>query len=463
MRLIKEECGQTLVVTALNLSLLLACVALAVDVGLVFRERRRVQNAADAAATAAALDYHYNHSVSSAQAAGRAASASNYYTNNASCPSSSLTCVQVNMPPLSGPNTAYTAFAEAIVNSPQATSLMGMFGFSSMTVAARAVAGNPAAGQGCMYITGQGPGTLKMKGAYAIEGSSTCTAGQPQSCGIYVDSTDAAAVKVTGNGGCVNANFFDVAGGYSGHMTSPTPITTGVGNVAGDPFLKQVSTVPQPSNNNCTAGTNSFTSLATVSAVTSITTTNVASVSATSSKPIVCFTNAVTIGNGVNLPGFSSGTTSATYIFMNGVTIGVGSTVKFGDGGYDSTSNTFTWTSGATMELYGGTLTQDSNSLLSIYAPTNQPAQGTTNGIAIWQPPANTNALQVQFGSNNETLDGFIYAPGADVTMHDNGGGVSATGLVALTMTLNSSSLTLPNYNTANQATTPLTQILLVE
>jgi hypothetical protein len=113
------------------------------------------------------------------------------------------------------------------------------------------------------------------------------------------------------------------------------------------------------------------------------------------------------------------------------------------------------------MELYSGTLTQKSNSLLSIYAPAK--TTSNANAIAILQPASNTNDLEVQFGSNNQVLDGFIYAPGAAVTLHDNGGGVTATGVVANTMFLKASSLTLPNYSSANLATTPLTQILLVE
>jgi hypothetical protein len=175
---------------------------------------------------------------------------------------------------------------------------------------------------------------------------------------------------------------------------------------------------------------------------------------------VVCFANAVNISGNVTLNGSSPG---VIYIFENGLTIGVGANVTFGTGTYTASSNTFSSpTIGATVELENGTLTQGSNSILNIYAPTSGVA-GTTNGIAIWQPTSNTNALQVQFGSNNETLDGFIYAPGADVTIHDSGGGVTATGVVAKTMSIQTGQLVLPNYNTANQQTTPLTAINLVE
>lgn len=83
--------------------------------------------------------------------------------------------------------------------------------------------------------------------------------------------------------------------------------------------------------------------------------------------------------------------------------------------------------------------------------------------MAILQPASNTATLQVQFGSNNETLDGYIYAPGAEVFLQDNGGGVTASGVVANTMFVKSSSLTIPRYNAANPTTTPLRVVSLVE
>jgi Putative Flp pilus-assembly TadE/G-like len=458
-RIVKEEEGQGIVVALVSLGVLLVFMGLALDVGTLFRARRNVQIAADAAATAAALDYHYNQSVTSAKAAGQTASTANGYTNNtSSCPSTAATCVKINMPPQSGPNTAYTSFAEAIVNAPSQTTFMGLMGLHSVNVAARAVAGNPAASKGCMYVLGQGSDTLHLQGAYSISGGTTCAAGQPQACGIVVDSTDSAAVKVTGGGGCVNASFFNVAGGYSGHNTGPTPVTTNVGNVGGDPFVNQVASIAQPTTSNPTNGCTQSSSLTAINA-TNYATVNALIPSNPSGVTTICFPNAVDISGTVPLNGSTPG---VLYIFEKGLTIDVGANATFGSGTYTTSTNTFTNTSGATIELETGTLTQASNSNLNIFAPTTG-LNGTTNAIAIWQPVSNTTALQVQFGSNNETLDGFIYAPGADVTMHDNGGGVSATGVVAYTMTIKSSSLILPNYNTANQATTPLTAINLVE
>jgi hypothetical protein len=453
MRDIRDgESGQVIVFTCLSMGVLLGFMGLAIDVGRIFRARRDLQLAADAAATAAALDYHYNLSVTSARTAGRAASSANGYTNGTVVGPGTVQ-VTISMPPSRGPfaSAGYSSYAEALVEAPQAGMFMGYLGFPSFNVGARAVAGNPP-GKGCMFVVGSGPDTLDLKGKYSIAGMSggqpTCTAGQQQTCGIYVASTDAAAVKVTGNAGCVNANFVDVAGGYSGHLTQPTPISTNVGKIQGDPFATQVATAPTLAS--CTTNT-------VPAATTTITNAVLASVTP-SAAGVVCFaaTNP-TLANGLLLN--TTGSTPMIYVFENGVTIGVGATVQFGSGTYSSTTNTFSSTVGATMEILTGTLNQASNSLLNIYAPTS----GPTDGIAIMEPSTNSTALQVNFGSNNETLDGYIYAPGASVSTQDNGGGVTATGIVAGKVAINQTSLTLPNYNTANPNTTPLSTIVLVE
>ncbi len=440
MKIIRDESGQMLVMTALSIALLAGFMAMALDVSLLFRARRNAQIAADAAATTAALNYYYNESVSTAQTAGKSASSSNGITDG-----TNGATVVVNMPPKSGPNTAYTSFAEAIVTQPNPTYFMSLFGFSSVDVVARAVAGSPSASNACNFVTNPtAAGALALQGAYTISGGTVNGVMQP-ACGTYVASTNSGAIKVTGNGGTVNATFIATAGVTSGN-TNPTGVTTGVVGIQSDPFAVQVQTAPTAAS--CSGG-----NTVTASTVTSTT------VIPSPVNGVVCFsaTN-VNLANGVNLLGSSSGT---VYVFENGVTVGTGATVTLGSGQYNPAINQFSNTAGATMEILQGTLTQDSNSNLSIYAPTTT---GPTDAIAIMLPATNTTTtLQVQFGSNNEVLDGFIYAPNAQVYEQDNGGGVTATGIVANTEKLKSSSLTLPSYNAANPYTTPLRQILLVE
>jgi hypothetical protein len=284
---------------------------------------------------------------------------------------------------------------------------------------------------------------LSVKGAYDIEAPG---------CGVYVNSPDSNALKVTGNGGTLNAAFLDVVGDNSGnHTTSPTTDTlnagtrsTPWGNLSGPSY---------PSG--CTSTT----------ALTSITTANVASVSGSAGNNVVCFTGSnVSLGDGVVLPGASNG---VVYVFEGNVTIPTGATVAFGSGTVSpatgcTTNCAFSNEVGAVMELAGSssTLNQASNSILNMYAPTG----GAYDGIAILQPSSNTTELQIQFGSNNEVLDGYIYAPGAEVYMQDNGGGVTASGLVAGSLYENSSTLDIyTNYDTAHPTTTKNRTLVLVE
>jgi hypothetical protein len=436
MKILCREEGQTLVLTALCMTAMLGFLALAVDVGVLFRSKRCMQTAADAAAIAAAQDYMWNISTTSAQSAGQNAASTNGYTNN-----TNNVTVTINVPPGSGPNAGGTGFVEAIVSQPVGTAFMGMFGRSAVNVSARAVAGAPTNGSACIWLMGPSGTDLDVQGSYDIEAPG---------CGIYVNSPSSNALKVTGGGGTVNAAFLDVVGGNSGnHTTSPTSDTlhagtrsTPWGNLSGPSY---------PGGCKIT------------SALTSITTANVASVTGSSSNNVVCFTgNNVSLGNGVNLPGASSG---IVYLFENGVNIPTGATVTIGTGSYSpancTTDCVFSNTSGAVMELAGsGTLNQASNSLLNIYAPT----AGSYNGIAILQPTTNTTELQIQFGSNNEVLDGYIYAPGAEVFMQDSGGGVTASGIVAASMYEKTSQLYInSNYDKANANTTLNRVLVLVE
>jgi hypothetical protein len=265
-----------------------------------------------------------------------------------------------------------------------------------------------------------------------------------------VNSSSSSAVKITGNSSTIDAAYFNDYGGYSGHQTSPTPITTSAPSQS-NPFGNVATLTPASS---CTAGN-------TVTAAT-VTAANLAA--ASSATGVVCFSASnVSLSGGLNLPGASGG---IVYLFENGVQLATGNSVTFGSATATTSDGvtTFSNTMGATMYLYGtgssaGTLSQASNNLLTIYAPTS----GTYNGIAIYQPASNTTQLQVQFGSNNETLDGYIYAPGAEVFLQDNGGGVTASGVIANTMYIKSSSLTVPGYNVANAGTTPLRAVTLVE
>jgi hypothetical protein len=438
MKRLRSEEGQTLVLTALCMTAMLGFMALSVDVGVLFRAKRCLQTAADSAAIAAAQDYMWNQSATTAKVAGKAASSTNGYTDGTNSVS-----VYINVPPANGPNAGVAGFAEAIVAQPVGMGFMGMFGRGSVSVTARAVAAAPNNGSACIWLMGNSGTDLDIQGSYDIEAPG---------CGIYVNSPSNNALKVTGGGGTVNAAFLDVVGNNSGnHSTSPTADTLNSG-VRSSPW-GNLSGPSYPSACSIT------------STLTSITTANVASVSGSATNNVVCFTKAVTLNNGVVLPGAANG---VVYVFENNVTIATGATVTLGSGTVSpatgcTTNCVFSNEVGATMELAGSaTLNQNSNSLLNIYAPAT--LSSPYDGIAILQPATNTTELQIQFGSNNEVLDGYIYAPGAEVFMQDSGGGVTASGIVAASMFEKTSQLYIyTNYDTAHSSTTKNRTLTLVE
>lgn len=430
----KNESGQAIVFGALGFCTVLACTAFAVDMGLIFQVKRKVQIAADAAAMAAAQDYLYNQSQSSAITAGKTASSNNGYTDGGNA------TVTINEPPVDGYNIGNTGMVEATVSTSMSTIFAKLVGYKSMTVEGRAVAGMPTAGDACIWLMNPNAADLQVQGDYNVVATN---------CGIYDNSSASDSVSVTGNGGTVNAAFLDTVGTAVGQQTQPTPVTTGTsprsnpwGNISG----------PTPSTGaGCTYVDQTDTFISG-----NFTTAGYSGCSSSSGACMpgagqtLCFTQAVTLSNATfgacnddcTIPGGESITTSAgTLVFGNGVTI-AGNVAVYG----------------GAIDIQNGTFNQN-NANLSIVAATS----GTYNGIGLMQPSTNTNLLQVQFGSGNETLDGYIYAPGAEVYLQDNGGGIVIEGLVANSLYDKASSLTVNSYDLLHSGTSLNRVLTMVE
>jgi hypothetical protein len=111
---------------------------------------------------------------------------------------------------------------------------------------------------------------------------------------------------------------------------------------------------------------------------------------------------------------------------------------------------------------------ENSNSVLNITAPDDS-SSSPYKGIAIMQPAPINTALELQFGSSGSAqygggqLNGMIYAPDAQVYLHDNGGSVSAASLVADTLNVCSSTLNITSYNYYPNNASPLKSVQLVE
>jgi len=417
----RDESGQTLVLTALCLTCFMGFLALAVDVGVLFNTRRQLQIAADAAATAAALQYldYYNASgdadqtdaEASAIAAGNAAGLAN--SSNASV--SVTVNTNSNSPAAHTGCTGTTCFFQAVVSEQSPTIFFSTF-FGSwqgqsanpFTVAARAVAGTPNVSNNCLFLTNPTGTALTTRGNWSINAS----------CGVYINSNSSSVEDDTGNAANsgVSATSISIVGALPNDVTvapgsTPTVLRTLPQTV---PFSNVASpTVPA----SCPAGG-----------------------TLTGTPAAGCYSGNVTIG---------TATLSGLYIFTGDVTI---------DGAVNGTGVTLAImgaTSGTTT-TWGSLSIAPGNSTISLFAPTS----GTYNGILVYQPLANANPLDLQAGHSTGTLGGFIYAPGAQLAMQDHGGNLAVEGLIVDDINNGPAVLDVTGYGQTNS---PLKQISLVE
>lgn len=421
MRITRNENGQALLVTAMSMLVLMGFLALATDVGFLFHDRREIQTAADGAAAAGALAAMNGATDGEITTVADNAAALNGFTN-----SSNGVTITVNTPPTSGFHQTSPYVEVDITQSSIPTVFMSLFGVRTMSVSARAVGGPAGAAKPCLHLN-----YLDLRGSATIEAE-----GGQTGCGVYVGDN----LSVTGNGNTINAGYIELAGSEGGH-----------GSVQGTPVYPNAATEPDPFGDKITNGEPSL------SSCTATVTGNTFSGTEDGGNGVVCFT-----GTNVDISGATLN--NGVFLFENGVTAA-------GTGGNTTINN-------GTLDVYNGTFQQNSNSNLNIVAP--QLASTSTqwnNGIAILVPttnttythaacksnPNDTQELMIQFGSNNETLEGYIYAPNAVLTLHDQGGGVTATGIVADTLCDLSGSLTIPSYNDKFPSDSPLVAVALVE
>jgi len=460
IKLFRNEEGQTLIFTALLMCCLMGFMALAIDVGVLFRSQRRLQIAADSGAIAGGIADYYSHTVScGTPPAGTASTsikcaAANAAANNGVTNASQIT---VNNPPAIGSHTG-AAYIEVTIKQPNPTLFMAAFNAlmpggssnsNSMNVAARGVSGIVPS-QLCAYALDP-----HAKGAFEVQGSATV---HIPGCVLQINSDSPQALCTTGGATVDDQAGIRIVGAQnpSGPCNgTQNNASTGV-NFAGDPF----GGLPTPT---CTAGTN-------VSGATTINSSTVLpSQTQTFTFNGVSSTAKVTCFSATN-PVIAGGTTLGTaggnqiFVFQNGLNMG-------GSGSGPITIN-------GTMMIQGGNYSQG-NTELTINAPTG----GTYNAIAIWVPPSNTSitcdssissfkgdsapggaCLQIQFGSaGTSSLDGMIYAPGAQVYMQDHGGASLTTTIIADEIFDKASDLTITNYNVVHGATSPLVNVALVE
>jgi Flp pilus assembly protein TadG len=214
--------GAVTIYAAVTMVALLSTLALTIDGGVLFAERRHAQSTADAAALAAACDlYDWYWTNSGADAGGTAktsaltTAAANGYTNDGT-----TSKVTVNIPPVSGYYAGRRGYAEVLVEFEQTRSFSNLFTSGAIPVRARAVAiGSPVAADVGILVLDP-----TARSAFNAQGSGTTNVnGTP----VVVNSSDPQG-SVAGGGGTVKADKFVLTGGYttSGGGTFNGPIYT---------------------------------------------------------------------------------------------------------------------------------------------------------------------------------------------------------------------------------------------
>ena len=386
-RVNKSESGQTLVLVAVGLMMMLMMAGLGVDVGWLHYQKQQMQKAADSAALAAAEAYING---SNWQQAGWNDATVNGYHNT-----KNGVTVTVNHPPqtVGDPFQGNANYVEAIITQARPTFFMNVAGWHSANVRARSVATIAASASGCIVAldpTG--------KDGLVLNGNVTVSA----TCGVYVDSSDQKALEFNGGGtGGLTASTIGVVGNYTGNGSfTPTP-TVGLNPPYADPlanlpaptFNVSSCVTPLPTQTNFTAG---------------------------------CYKGGITL----------SGNTAYTF---SGLVILYGGGLKA-----TGTGTTITGT-GVTIYNTGtqngpnayGSISINGGLSVSLSAPTS----GTYAGILFFQDRNYTstknNDASSFGGGASETLTGALYFPGTDLTYAGNPNSVVSSLIVAYQIAIN--------------------------
>jgi len=422
VRLLRDESGQATIFMALFMGILfLGFAALAIDVGMLYRERRIVQTAADAGALAAAAGESSSANITTAAIAAAAENGLTVVTSNPAAGQATLTAVDG----ISG--TGNTAYVQVTVTQLTPTSFMGAFSskFGQMAVSATAEASYLTGSSACLVGLSPTGSAVPYASGVETDGSATMTWGTTVMADIATEGSSHINAPNCGVSACgpsteVSGNGQTAAGLYawgSGSITassntapsygtdnSGSTITSGptIKPCTGDPLASSMPAPPVPGSGyadptwmtNGTAGGHAET----ISPGT-YRNFNTANVSTLTMNPgLYIITNTFSTNSGTTITG-------------NGVTI------YLANGVIANSGNTTSVAGGATPYGVGNGTT------MNISAPTS----GTYANIAIWDGnSSNSTPDTFTFGGGAaSTFTGEIYAPNTNLVL-GNGSGTSA-------------------------------------
>ncbi len=390
--------GLVMVLAALLMPVVVGAMALALDCGVMYLQRRQAQTAADAAALAGAYALYNGSNFSVAQSAAIAVGSQNGFTiadGDVTQPKSTQVAVQVTATP--------PRFFSAL------------WGKGSLTISASATAQTSS---GSSSTTPYSTAAVVLldptaSGSLSFAGSAQLNA----PAGVQVNSNSSSAVYANNAGG--TAAPLDVVGGTRTHAAGwlTGTITTGVASV-GDPL----SSIAAPSDPGSSTNQDSFIS-------------KYPGWGSYTMQPGQ-YTRSVSLGNGGNFtmqPGLYYFKGGANLTIANGATVtGSGVTIYMDGGG--------------TISFQGGTTT-------TLSAPSTS-SNGAIQGIVYMQDRTVSTSPTFANGTN-VNLTGTFYAAAAPLTFAGGNNSNFASQVVVDSMNLSNGTNVTVNYSSSKVAGKP--------
>jgi len=452
LRILRHEGGQASVFMALFLGLAaLGFLAVAVDVGYLFHEKRMAQSAADAAAVAAAEEDSYAGDSGNAQAAAEAAAKENGFDTAQTTNPATVTITTPDSGNFaqSGTANAPSSWVQAVVSRPVPTFFLGAFhhGFGTVTVSATAVAGGGQSSPTCVCLEGKTGQDLNMSNNAKFTGAS---------CGMTVDSSSSNAIGIAGSANVCAQTLGTVSSDWdnSGNINNNGSVCSATKVVQGITTACAPAMPPPPTDTNCSA--DPFTKINGGGAKYTVGPNS--GYGTTEGGNTVCYTGLTVNGNGDTVtldPGI--------YVINGGALHFESGTNGGGDGVF------FFLTNGASMVI-------DNGANVNLVAGGGAEAEGGTapstgiyDGILIYQDgggspssdAGDSEPLSIQGGAS-AYFNGAIYAPLAPITLGNGSGSTVNADIVAQTLTMNGggtlTSTASSNLGTLNISVAKVTQ-----
>jgi hypothetical protein len=379
--------------------LVFGTLGLAVDLGWCYFLKERVQTAADAAASAAAVYALNNNDTCTTVTCGTEKNCSGVTSVTSSLTAGCVYATADGPPVLSAKmiendsshppsgltGVAPTIWIKATVTSTKATSFLGVLGFLNSNISASAIAGvNAVPATSCIYaLDPTAPDALQIKGTASVSTSN---------CAIFVDSNNSTAFDKTGSGN-INGTI-DIVGNYSqvGSGTITPAPATGKSSVS-DPLASLVA----PTFSGC-----DYVSYNT-------------SASATRVPGVYC--------GGITVTGSGTITMGSGIYIMNGGGMNVGGSANV------TAPNVMIYNTATTGHTIGAISFTGSGTLTM-----SAPSSGTYEGILMFQDRTQSIAGAVN-GTSTSAITGSLYFPDANLTYTGNTT-AQFTALIADTITM---------------------------